>query len=1419
MKPSASLVSSVRNLANRLENATAVERIDALTELQSLARTESSLVGVHALQKVLYMLREQGSTEEYQEALDLINRLVTTRDHTASMENIAIIMHDTSNIELFIDLLEHEDITVGLFTSQILSEIHARDGLALEKCIHDCKAGMHKLLQRLPDTNREEVRNQAIILVQQLTANNDEMKKVVVFDEGFEKIFGIIANEGGCYDAGLVIQDCLRILNNVLTDSEVVQRYFYNTNSEWIIHLSEFFSPETLESFSNTINNDDDSDETMNSWFHQQGRIECGKLALHTIAKSLIPVNKKHQNIIGITISEIVPSTFFWIGRKGPSEFIDSALLLLDNIISNNRDVANHVANLLIKSNPAIQGVNIPIDVKEIAFHFGFKPLPNDDRQLITVPALLAERYIYSSTAWEGVKEGTKLVIDGYNTAEIDGLSQGCLNVLETLLLSDKSINDMIIQHIIAPPPPSYDLLDSTITEFGPLENNKPLGQVILSGIVDGCNKLIASNSSGHNHLRTEVEVIERSCNVMTLLLSNGSNVARELFATINSSHISTGDVSHAFVLGNLSLLAGQIAKSQITGAYTVVTALLRLLASSCQDNERAVRHLFEDPLLFFVLDLTTSGSESAGVPLGVQVMACFFLGISFLALPTGAESNSSDNSSFTHSRASFLSMIDNRVGLNRFIDILRRPLQGNSHAVSNILFITKGFKGYFEQQVETIRVSMYEIFADSTAVSSGSHPGDNSDSLLQIIELQKVRISELEEIMRNSASSSSSTIPATDAIVSDQVERSNHNKVTMLEAEVKQLKEKIDMLNSMISNREVDMNKVVQAHECLQEESSKLNDEIVYLKSSINELSKTNEELQSSNEAINRKYKLLESELTEDKGNTQQSILQLTTKINELESRNSELKQELWNAQDKNKNNELPVKQAGGNSITDSKLLESLRCLCLTIGVTETNGTEVKDVIHSINDCIDKIYDSAGQCSDMANWAGFTRFTTTEGSLDRMSECCGEITKLLQGNSGAYEELELMKANYSNLTVDYNGCRAENDDLLVTNADLQANFTSISTQATELTSRCRDLESQVEQSQHMVESLRAHIALLESQKASEQSNADTSLLQSELYQAQLTIQQLQTQLTNQNDEWASILDTQITEQLVARDSQWQTVVDSLNAQLQANTTMMQQRIDELEAVPVSSDESQSLRDNIASLEEQLRSKSSENTELTSNIREVGQKLEQETDKVKELNETVSSLQQQLQSHSMHLSELSAACDQNASTLHNKDIELKKCNDIIASLRDEYDNAIRANDVIHNENNTLQTSCTQLNQAINEMQQEKSSLQQELQKLQIELNNHQNASMTTPVKQQPNGSRYDSFTPTTPFLLPKDEQMTDLLSLLAQQEVEISVFRHFIATLGGPQQVDQAAFEAQKQATERYGSYTDFRNESIEAIF
>lgn len=74
-------------------------------------------------------------------------------------------------------------MVVGITTSQILTEIHSRCGSLLEKAIQDCHTGMNKLLQRLPDSSKEEIRNQAIVLVQQLTANNEEMKKTVAFNE------------------------------------------------------------------------------------------------------------------------------------------------------------------------------------------------------------------------------------------------------------------------------------------------------------------------------------------------------------------------------------------------------------------------------------------------------------------------------------------------------------------------------------------------------------------------------------------------------------------------------------------------------------------------------------------------------------------------------------------------------------------------------------------------------------------------------------------------------------------------------------------------------------------------------------------------------------------------------------------------------------------------------------------------------------------------------------------------------------------------------------------------------------------------------------------------------------------------------------------------------------------------------------
>lgn len=67
--------------------------------------------------------------------------------------------------------------------SEILTNIHSLKSDCLESMIQMCPAGMTKLLNRVPDRSREEVSNQAIILIQQLTVSNEEMKKAVAFNE------------------------------------------------------------------------------------------------------------------------------------------------------------------------------------------------------------------------------------------------------------------------------------------------------------------------------------------------------------------------------------------------------------------------------------------------------------------------------------------------------------------------------------------------------------------------------------------------------------------------------------------------------------------------------------------------------------------------------------------------------------------------------------------------------------------------------------------------------------------------------------------------------------------------------------------------------------------------------------------------------------------------------------------------------------------------------------------------------------------------------------------------------------------------------------------------------------------------------------------------------------------------------------
>jgi hypothetical protein len=743
---------AVKRLVNRLEDATSTERLDALIELQTFARNDAQIVGEYALQKVLDMLKEQGSAEEYQESLDLIDRLIKNRNKDAVIANSGIILSVTGNIELLLDLLEHENLTVGVMASQILTEIHATEPLKLEACIQDCPDGMNKLLQRLPDGSREEIRNQAIVLIQQLTVHNEEMKKTVVFNEGFEFLFNIINAEGGSVDAGLVIQDCLQICRNILQGNEICQRLFFGMGVEWILKLQEFFDPEMLETL--IISSIEGECE---GWFDQPGRVHCAVLALNALAGALEVNNPKHQNVIAFKATSIIPITVYWIARKGPDSIVQAALLLLSRVIDCNAEIASQVANMMVKINPLKIGKNFPFGVDIPSVHFGFKPLPTDDRKFVTVSALLAERYVFCSYAWKPISIGNNedRTRDGSKGIGEEGLapmeiSEGCLSVLERMFSADSNTCDLMIQCILAPPPPSMEEEDAT---EGSLEPMRPLGSILFNLLVEGSTRILGGSHLLSNVVEQEAEVAERSANILSLLFIHGGQLARELSTAITTSHLSLGKtvgISSQSLLPYLLSTAGRAARIPV-GGHTVLVAILRLLSGIVSGCDVAARQMLDDPSNFFVVDLATTMSESAGTPLTVQVAACFFLGTCFTALKDPLKDpmlpDSNENIGLT--QKSFLTMIESRIGLTRFNEFLKLPLKkinsrstGAQNDLASNLFFGNGFKIFYESNVELIKNGIFQSYVGTIDDLNGNC---NDAPLNQILQMQKEKIIELE--------------------------------------------------------------------------------------------------------------------------------------------------------------------------------------------------------------------------------------------------------------------------------------------------------------------------------------------------------------------------------------------------------------------------------------------------------------------------------------------------------------------------------------------------------------------------------------------------------------------------------------------------------------------------------------------------
>jgi hypothetical protein len=480
-------------------------------------------------------------------------------------------------------------------------------------------------------------------------------------------LFGIIKQEGGFDDAGLVVQDCLHICNNILADSETCQRLFFAMGGEWIARLNEFFDPTLLESLETARNSafDDEDDEdggdsrpVNECWFDDPARLSCAIWALSTLYNSLSNANKKHQQTLGITSSLVVPSAAFWIARRGPSEMVDASLSLLARLVQEgNADVGHALANTYLKVPPAVPRKTFPAGVEPPSLAFGWKPLPGDERRVVSLLSLLAERYVTPAPAWvpaDGPMFGDRLGLmykvlptaeDGASASasavvskassssssaaqQPQNMAQCCLAVFESILASDTMIGDLIVQYVLAPPPPpqvdgmyhdEYALTGGVhASQAHLLETMRPLGLQVMSMLVEACVKVL----DGHTMPvagRHGLEEAERAANILAVVFIHGSTLAKELCTAITTSHVRqsaalagggqgtggggggggmSGGVgassaeSHRFILPMLLFAAGRTARSVGVAGYPLLVSILRMLACVASGCERAAKQV-----------------------------------------------------------------------------------------------------------------------------------------------------------------------------------------------------------------------------------------------------------------------------------------------------------------------------------------------------------------------------------------------------------------------------------------------------------------------------------------------------------------------------------------------------------------------------------------------------------------------------------------------------------------------------------------------------------------------------------------------------------------------------------------------------------------------------------------------------------
>jgi hypothetical protein len=148
-----------------------------------------------------------------------------------------VYIKNKENIALLIHLLDEFDFHIRWPTVKLLNVLIKNCTKQMQECILVSPMAISKLMDLLQDS-REIIRNDTLIVLQNLTKSHSNIQKIVAFENGFERLLEIIDNEGA-NDGGIIVEDCLNLIINLLRSNSSNQNFFKEGN--FIKRLCKFF--------------------------------------------------------------------------------------------------------------------------------------------------------------------------------------------------------------------------------------------------------------------------------------------------------------------------------------------------------------------------------------------------------------------------------------------------------------------------------------------------------------------------------------------------------------------------------------------------------------------------------------------------------------------------------------------------------------------------------------------------------------------------------------------------------------------------------------------------------------------------------------------------------------------------------------------------------------------------------------------------------------------------------------------------------------------------------------------------------------------------------------------------------------------------------------------------------------------------